>query len=117
MSNSGTRSPLFETGLSRLALKGERFIADADLSAKSVVRATKEALAQSRHGNVQARDVALVLLPEAAPADAPARQMLIARVGMKMRELVAVGKLERVADPAGRRTARYALPRRSGDDG
>ena len=93
----------------RKRAENERFISSADLSERAILNATKAATAQARTGAVQARDVAVVLMPEATAADMPGRQMLIARVGMGMRELVAKGKLVRVSVPEGRKTSRYAL--------
>lgn len=39
----------------------------------------------------------------------PGRQLLIARVGKEMRDLVTADELVRISGPAGRKTARYAV--------
>lgn len=87
--------------------EAESAIAGADLSEEAILAATADA--SSRHGSAQARDVAINVLPAIAPPDAPGRQLLIARVGAAMRELVETGKLVRVSAPHGRKTSRYAL--------
>ena len=89
--------------------EAERAIAGVDLSEDAILAAATAASSSSRDGSMQARDVAIAVLPRIAPVDAQGRQILIARVGAKMRELVAKGKLVRVSAPEGRKTSRYAL--------
>ena len=91
--------------------EAEQFVAKADLSSEAVLNAVAVALDDSAHGAVKAGDVAIVLLPEAVSPRVVGRQLLIARVGATMRELVAAGALVRVSEPAGRKTGRYALAR------
>jgi hypothetical protein len=89
--------------------RGERFIAGADLSDGAVLAACGRAVADTPDGRLRARDVAVALFPPIMSPDAPGRQLLIARVGAKMRDLVETGALVRVAEPHGRMTSRYAL--------
>ena len=95
----------------RKRAEAEQAIANVVVSLDSVFEAAAKALVLSLGEAVSARDVTVALSPAAADPHMPGRQLLIARVGKTMRELVESGQLLRVSepDPAKRKTGRYAV--------
>jgi hypothetical protein len=85
-----------------------KLVASVDFSKDAVLAAFQAAAAGGAH--IQAKDVALILCPDAESSDTPGRQQVINRVGAVIRKLAIDGAVVKTLEADGNhRTSRWAI--------